>query len=100
MTVPTYNPRIEFCPLFTVPETVTLPQDDSTCDWMECTHGAAKDTIENDRNGLGGGGGGGGELHVRLSAEEGEKKAPGARNEHSAALCCRASFLRCRMADK
>lgn len=45
---------------------------------MECTHGAAKDTMENDRNGLGGrnGVGGGGELHVRLSAKEEEKKAP------------------------
>lgn len=62
---------------------------------MECTHGAAKDTIENDRNGLGGWGGNGvvgGELHVRLSAKE-EEKSPRARNEHSAALCCRASFL-------
>lgn len=69
-TVPKNNPRREFCPLFTVTESVTLPQDDSTCDWMECKHGAAKDTIGNDRNGLGRG-----ELHVRLCAKEG-KKAP------------------------
>lgn len=37
---------------------MTLPQDDSTCDWIECKHGTATDTIGSDRNGLGVGGGG------------------------------------------
>lgn len=57
LTVTKNNPRREFCP-FLLYQKLELQQDRSTCDWTERKHRREKDTIGNDRNGLGGGGGG------------------------------------------